>query len=213
MTASTQDQPHRATFRKWWILIAVGIVLFLGSVDGSIVNVALPTLMSDFNADFPTVQWVVLAYLLGLTVLLVSMGRLADMLGKKRVFASGIVLFLARLGPVRAGARCLLADRLSFPAVDWRGHDAGAWRRHPDRDLAGARAWPGHRLCGRFHLDGDRFRPCDWRRDAAISQLALDLLCQRADRRRGVGVGAASMCRRCAPRAGVSLLTLAVRLR
>jgi EmrB/QacA subfamily drug resistance transporter len=76
------------------VLIAVGLCLFLGSVDGSIVNVALPTLMADFNADFPTVQWVVLAYLLGLTVLMVSMGRLADMIGKKRVFSAGIVLFL-----------------------------------------------------------------------------------------------------------------------
>jgi EmrB/QacA subfamily drug resistance transporter len=92
--AAAQDKPHDATFRKWWILIAVGIVLFLASLDGSIVNVALPTLMNDFDATFPTVQWVVLSYLLGLTVLLVSMGRLADMLGKKRVFASGIVLFL-----------------------------------------------------------------------------------------------------------------------
>ena len=80
--------------RQWWVLIAVGLCLFLGSVDGSIVNVALPTLMQSFNADFPAVQWVVLAYLLGLTVLMVSMGRLADMIGKKRVFATGIVLFL-----------------------------------------------------------------------------------------------------------------------
>ena len=104
MTVPTQAHTHHPVYHKWWILIAVGIVLFLGSVDGSIVNVALPTLMSDFHADFPTVQWVVLSYLLGLTVLLVSMGRLADMLGKKRVFASGIVAFLARLCLVRPGA-------------------------------------------------------------------------------------------------------------
>lgn len=84
-----------AQSHKWWILVAVGIVLFLGSVDGSIVNVALPTLMTDFGTDFPTVQWVVLAYLLGLAVLTVSMGRLADMVGKKLIFTIGIVLFLA----------------------------------------------------------------------------------------------------------------------
>jgi len=93
-------------FRKWWILAAVGLCLFLGSVDGSIVNVALPSLMSDFGAEFPVVQWVVLAYLLGLTVLLVSMGRLADMLGKKRVFVVGIVFFL--LG----SALCSLAPQI-----------------------------------------------------------------------------------------------------
>ena len=89
----TQPASHHDTARGW-VLIAVGLCLFLGSVDGSIVNVALPTLMQDFNASFPAVQWVVLSYLLGLTVLMVSMGRLADMIGKKRVFSTGIVLFL-----------------------------------------------------------------------------------------------------------------------
>jgi EmrB/QacA subfamily drug resistance transporter len=91
---STPPSAQHDTARQWWVLIAVGLSLFLGSVDGSIVNVALPTLMEDFQANFPAVQWVVLAYLLGLTVLMVSMGRLADMIGKKRVFATGIVLFL-----------------------------------------------------------------------------------------------------------------------
>lgn len=89
-----QHHIHPVEARKWWVLIAVGISMFLGSTDGSIVNVALPTLMTEFKAGFPTVQWVVLAYLLGLTVLVISMGRLADMIGKKRVFTWGIVLFL-----------------------------------------------------------------------------------------------------------------------
>ena len=80
--------------KKWWVLLAVGLSLFLGSVDGSIVNVAVEPLMSALGADFPTVQWVILAYLLTLTLLLVGMGRLADMLGKKRIFVTGIVVFL-----------------------------------------------------------------------------------------------------------------------
>ncbi len=50
--------------------------------------------MSALGADFPTVQWVILAYLLTLTLLLVGMGRLADMMGKKRIFVTGIVVFL-----------------------------------------------------------------------------------------------------------------------
>jgi EmrB/QacA subfamily drug resistance transporter len=81
--------------KKWWVLLAVGLSLFLGSVDGSIVNVAVEPLMSALGADFPTVQWVILAYLLTLTLLLVGMGRLADMIGKKRIFVTGIVIFLA----------------------------------------------------------------------------------------------------------------------
>jgi EmrB/QacA subfamily drug resistance transporter len=97
----THSLSEHDTARQWYVLVAVGFCLFLGSVDGSIVNVALPTLMQDFGADFPTVQWVVLAYLLGLTVLMVSMGRLADLIGKKRVFSVGILLFL--LGSMLCG--------------------------------------------------------------------------------------------------------------
>lgn len=97
-----------APTNKWWILAAVSLTLFLGSVDGSIVNVALPTLMARLNTDLPTVQWVILAYLLGLTVLMVSAGRLADITGKRVIFVSGLVLFL--LG----SALCGLA-----PGVYW----------------------------------------------------------------------------------------------
>ncbi|MBK8047763.1 MAG: MFS transporter [Anaerolineales bacterium] len=93
---SVVSPPHTASeSRKWLVLIAVGLCVFLGSLDGSIVNVALPTLIEEFNTDFSTIQWVTLAYLIGLALLLVSMGRLADIIGKKRVFVTGIVLFLA----------------------------------------------------------------------------------------------------------------------
>ncbi len=86
------DTPYR---NKWWILAAVSLALFMGTVDGTIVNVALPTLVKDFNTDFPTIQWVVLAFLLGLSVLMLSVGRLADMAGKKRIFSIGLVIFVA----------------------------------------------------------------------------------------------------------------------
>ena len=83
------------TYRnKWLILGAVSLSLFMGSVDSSIVNVALPTLVTDFNTNFPTIQWVVLAFLLGLSVLMLSVGRLADMIGKKRIFMTGMVIFV-----------------------------------------------------------------------------------------------------------------------
>ncbi len=86
---------------KWWIMAAVSLTLFMGAVDGTIVNVALPTLAAEFNASFATVQWVVLAFLLGLSVLLLSVGRLADMAGKRRIFATGLVVFV--VGSVLCG--------------------------------------------------------------------------------------------------------------
>lgn len=87
--------------RKWWVLLAVAMGIFLGTIDGSIVNVALPTLVADLDTTFPVVQWVVLAYLLALATLVLSVGRLGDIVGKKRIYASGFGVFT--LGSVLAG--------------------------------------------------------------------------------------------------------------
>ena len=65
--------------RKWYVMAAVAMSTFLATIDGSIVNVALPTLVRELDAGFATVQWVVLVYLLTLATLLLSMGRLGDM--------------------------------------------------------------------------------------------------------------------------------------
>jgi EmrB/QacA subfamily drug resistance transporter len=78
---------------KWFVLAAVGMGVFLATIDGSIVNIALPTLVEAFDTNFPSVQWVVLAYLLTITTLMLSVGRLADMIGKKSIYASGFVIF------------------------------------------------------------------------------------------------------------------------
>jgi EmrB/QacA subfamily drug resistance transporter len=89
-------------------MAAVAMGILLATIDGSIVNVALPTLTKSYSTDFATVEWVVLAYLLTLATLLLSMGRLADIVGKKRVYATGFVIFTA------ASAMCGLA-----PSIGW----------------------------------------------------------------------------------------------
>lgn len=81
--------------RKWHVMAAVSMGTLLATIDGSIVNVALPSLVRELGTNFSTVQWVVLAYLLTLAVLLLSVGRLADIVGKKRIYVSGLALFTA----------------------------------------------------------------------------------------------------------------------
>ncbi len=88
----TPDTPSPYRY-KWHILAAVGMGIFLATIDGSIVNVALPTLRGELNTTFAIVQWVPMAYLLTLSTVLLSMGRLGDMIGKKPVYVSGFVLF------------------------------------------------------------------------------------------------------------------------
>jgi len=87
--------------RKWYVMAAVAMGVFLATIDGSIVNVALPTLVRSFNTEFAVVQWVVLAYLLTVTTLILGMGRLGDIVGKKPVYAAGFVVFT--LGSVLCG--------------------------------------------------------------------------------------------------------------
>jgi EmrB/QacA subfamily drug resistance transporter len=79
--------------RKWYVMAAVSMGVFLATIDGSIVNVALPTLVRAFDTEFAIVQWVVLAYLLTVTTLMLSVGRLGDMIGKKPLYAAGFVVF------------------------------------------------------------------------------------------------------------------------
>lgn len=79
--------------RKWWALAAVGSGVFMSTIDGSIVNIALKTLQETFQTGLNTVEWVVLSYLLTITALLLSMGRLGDMIGKRRVYLAGFIIF------------------------------------------------------------------------------------------------------------------------
>jgi MFS family permease len=69
--------------------------MLLSSLGTSIANVGLPTLAQAFDASFQAVQWVVLAYLLAITTLIVSVGRLGDLIGRRRLLLAGLLLFTA----------------------------------------------------------------------------------------------------------------------
>ncbi|MBC8017844.1 MAG: MFS transporter [Verrucomicrobia bacterium] len=76
-----------------WSLASLSLSMLLSSLDTSIANVALPTLAQAFSASFQEVQWVVIAYLLAITTLIVSVGRLGDIIGRRRLLLAGIFLF------------------------------------------------------------------------------------------------------------------------
>lgn len=101
--------------RKWYVMAAVASSTFLSTVDGSIVNVTLPTLVRDLDTNFATVQWVILAYLLAQTTLLLSVGRLGDMLGKKSIYTAGIVVFT--LGSLLCGLAPSIYWLIAFRAL------------------------------------------------------------------------------------------------
>jgi len=78
---------------KWFVMASVGIGVFMSSIDGGVVTVALPTIVEELNTEFLAVQWVMLAYLLTLATMTLSIGRLGDMLGKKPVYTLGFGIF------------------------------------------------------------------------------------------------------------------------
>jgi EmrB/QacA subfamily drug resistance transporter len=79
--------------RKWRVLLAVALGVLLATIDSTILNVALPTLVRELDTTFPVVQWAVLGYLLTLATLTLMIGRLGDLLGKKRIYVTGFALF------------------------------------------------------------------------------------------------------------------------
>src|SRR5659263_734502 len=78
---------------KWKAMAVVWIGIFMATLDGSIVNIALPALTDFFKTDITTIEWVVMAYLLTITSLLLSLGRISDMIGRKTIFAGGLAVF------------------------------------------------------------------------------------------------------------------------
>jgi EmrB/QacA subfamily drug resistance transporter len=80
--------------RKWWTLTVVCISIFMLLLDITVVNVALPEIQQDLNADFSHLQWVVDAYALMLAALLLTAGSLADRYGRRLIFTGGLVLFV-----------------------------------------------------------------------------------------------------------------------
>src|SRR5581483_10867150 len=90
--------------RKWWTLVAVSFGLFMIMLDNTVVNVALPSIRADLGISISELEWVVNAYALTFGVLLLSGGKLADLLGRRRIFVAGLVIFTA------ASLWCGLAD-------------------------------------------------------------------------------------------------------
>ena len=96
-----------STRAQRWALTSLSLTMLMPSLDTSIANAGLPTLARAFGASFAHVQWVVLAYLLAITTLIVSAGRLGDLVGRRRLLLAGIALFTS------ASLACGLATTLA----------------------------------------------------------------------------------------------------
>ena len=89
-----QTSAVRPSTYKWWAFAALAVGLFATVADHGGVAVALPSIADYFSTDLPTVQWVVLGYALTISALLLPMGRLSDIVGRKRVYLAGFAIFV-----------------------------------------------------------------------------------------------------------------------
>ena len=99
--------------RKWWILIAVGVGAFMSAIGTSVVNIVLPVVSRDFGVAVSTIEWVITTYLLIVSGLLLSFGRLGDLRGHKAVYVLGFMIFTVAspLCGVSPNALALIAAR------------------------------------------------------------------------------------------------------
>ncbi len=94
--------------RKWWTLGAVAFGLFMIMLDNTVVNVALPAIQRDLKIGVSELEWVVNGYALTFAVLMLTGGKLADMLGRRRMFIVGLAIFTG------ASLACGLAGSAGF---------------------------------------------------------------------------------------------------
>jgi EmrB/QacA subfamily drug resistance transporter len=127
--------------RKWWTLVTVCVGTFMLLLDVTIVNVALPKIQAGLGSSFTDLQWVIDAYALTLAALLLTSGSLADLLGRRRIFAIGLVIFSAASllcgvaqsplmlnlsrGVQGIGGAMMFATSLALLGNAYRGRDRG----------------------------------------------------------------------------------------
>ena len=122
LAATDRSAPARPISPRW-ALAALALSMLLASLGTGIANVALPSLAQAFAASFRSVQWVVLAYLLAVTTLVVSVGRLGDLAGRRRLLLAGIALFTAA-SIACGGAPVVLLDEAAQDSVSRLAADA-----------------------------------------------------------------------------------------
>lgn len=110
--AAFADNP-KIQKHRWWILIAVCLFTFMSTLDGSIVNIALPVMSKDLAIPMNQAEWVVSIYLIVICALLLLFGKLGDTLGKIRIFKIGSILFTvgSLLSGFNSGLGLLLVSR------------------------------------------------------------------------------------------------------
>src|ERR1700728_1210997 len=135
------DRWKEPTMRKWWPLVAICTGAFMLLVDVTIVNVALPDMARELHTTFSDLQWVIDLYALVLGALVLTVGAVADRLGRRAIYVAGLVLFaassltcglapnvavlLAARGVQGLGAAAMFATTMALISNTYEGRERG----------------------------------------------------------------------------------------
>ena len=109
-----EEQPKKNNLR-WWILLTVIIGTFLGRLDQTIVNLALPKIIDDFGITVSAAGWIATAYIIANAIFVPIWGKLGDTLGRKKVYMLGFSIFI--FGSVLAGLSWNLSSMIVFRVI------------------------------------------------------------------------------------------------
>ncbi len=110
-----EDRENTGSNLRWWILLTVIIGTFLGRLDQTIVNLALPKIINDFSISVSAAGWIATAYILANAVFVPIWGKLGDSIGRKKVYILGFSIFI--LGSVLAGFAWNLSSMIVFRVI------------------------------------------------------------------------------------------------
>lgn len=93
MPVAEQGHSEERYARRWWVLLATSLALFMVILDSTVVNVSVPSIIRELHASLSQAEWALNAYTLVFASLLVTFGRLGDMFGRRRMFVLGTAIF------------------------------------------------------------------------------------------------------------------------
>ena len=109
---------QRSSYR-WWVFATISMGTFVSVLDQSSLSLALPRIAGHFSAPIPTVQWVTLGYMLTTSSLLLPVGRMSDIVGRKRVYVAGFTIFV--ITAILAGLSNSLSAIILFKGLQGAG--------------------------------------------------------------------------------------------
>ena len=110
-----EENNNKGSSLRWWILLTVIVGTFLGRMDQTVVNLALPKIINDFGITVTAAGWIATAYILANAVFVPIWGKLGDTIGRKKVYMLGFSIFI--FGSVLAGLAWNLSSMIIFRVI------------------------------------------------------------------------------------------------